>query len=296
MLLSLLVALTCFSQLESDLDKYYPKNALYKKLKVKTRTDSVASPADHHRKTEYDRLGRQTASYYIGDSVQSRYKYLRRADTLIRLHLSATNGIEGRLYQFEKFVYNKDGGIILYQSCSNNYGEDSNTSTCELSKFIYDAKGQLVTKLDYYNSGYGQHFSESMQLSESGMQPGRKYYYNYDSAGSLVLEKLAFGSAEIITTFFYNSAKRLIKKTSLQKEGLAGELSASNIRDTEMFKYEKGKIVVTRLQSYTASFSQVSNKEMNEYIFYPNGLLKIWNYKDGDNSLATLCYNIYRFY
>lgn len=288
------------SQIKS-MDGYYPENVLYRKLRVKSIIDTNASPPGHYYKKEFDTIGRQIAWYYIEDSVRTYFKYEKRGDTLIRLHFNTVNGREKPVYQFEKFLYNDKGKVELYQSCRRNYGSDDHTTQCEMSKFYYDDKSKLLTKLDYSESKYKKKFSENMPLVDTLMRLVDVNHYFYDKGSRLIAKKQMTGRPEYrtIDSFFYDKSNRLVKTTSFQRQGYLGEFAVGDLKGFEHIKYEKTGIVITSFITYRdweITKLKTSEAEINQYVYEPNGLLKIRYHQSGSGKKSMLTYNLYEFY
>ena len=296
----LIFATQTYSQ-TSEWEIYYPQNALYKKLKVKSVLDTVASPAFHHYKKEYDTLGRQISWRYVEDTVITRFRYVQSGDTLIKYHYYTKGEIEHPIYQFELFVYDEKGKILTYQSCRRSYGNDNNTSECNMDKFFYDENNRLTSKLIYTNSRYKQPFSVNLKLADSLLNFVNVYSYQYDKKGNLILMKQMIGKPEYrsIDSFYYDNIGRLIKNVSKQKQGYLGEFAVGNLCWTRTFKYEKNKQIETTLTTYSdweIEKIKTINEEVNEYVFYPNGLKWMRYYKPGDYPNSRLDYLVYELY
>lgn len=294
------MTLTCFSQIR-EFEKYYPENHLFRKLQVKSVIDTIGSPSGRHYKKEFYTLCRQTALYYIEDSVRTYFKYTKSGDTLIRSHLNTINGREEQVYKFEKLVYNTKGKIELYQSCQKNYGTNNQTSQCEMSKFYYDEKGRLITKLDYSENKYKKPFSENVQLVDTLMSLVDVNNYWYDNINRLAVKKQMIGRPEYraVDSFFYDKSNKLIERTSYQKQGYLGEFAIGDVTRTELIKYDLNKTTKTWFVKYS-NWEQDQFKtteiEIDEYIYYPNGLEKIWYRQSGDRNKSMLTYKVYEFY
>jgi hypothetical protein len=285
----------------NDWEIYYPEDSLVKKLKVKSVFDTIASPAFHHYKKEFDTLGRQISWCYVEDSVITRFRYVRSGDSLTKFHYYTKGKVEHPIYQTELFVYNKKSNILIYQSSRKSYGNDINTSECSMDKFFYDEDSRLTSKLSYSNSHYKQPFSEKLRLADSLLNLVNVYTYQYDNKGKLILMKQMIGKPEYrsIDSFYYDKAGRLVKNVSRQKQGYLGEFAVGNLCWTRAFKYEIDKQIETTWTNYSdweIEKVKTTNEELNEYVFYPNGLKWMWYHKPGDYPKSRLNYLVYEFY
>lgn len=283
-----------------DFEMYYPENPLFKKLRVKSVTDTIASPAFHHYKKEYDTLGRQTSWCYIEDSVTTRFKYVKTGDTLTKFHYYTVGSVKHEIYQFETFIYNGLGKILRYQNCGINY-ENDRTSECNVDRFFYDENNRLTTKLIYTNPRYNAHFTQNLKLADSLLNLTAVYFYQYDKNGKLITIKEMIGQPENRSTdsLFYEKSGRIIKKVRRQARGFSGEFIVNNIYSVKTFRYAKNR--QTEITSITYSDSEinkppVTTEEVNEYIFYPNGLKWMWYHKPDYGSNSRLNYLLYEFY
>ena len=282
------------------MEMYYPEKPLFKKLKVKSVFDTIASPAFHHYKKEYDTLGRQILWYYVEDTVITRFRYVRTGDTLKKYHYYTKGGIEHPAYQTEIFVYEKNGKILTYLSCEQNYDYE-NTSDCKVDKFFYDKNNRLTSKLIYTNRHYKQQYSEELLPADSLLNLVNVYSYQYDRNGKLITMKQMIGKTEYrsVDSFFYDKAGRLIKNISRQKQGYLGEFAVGNLCWTRTFEYATNKQTETTWTTYSdweIDKTKSTNEELNEYIFYPNGLKWIWYHKPGNYPKSRLEYLVYEFY
>jgi hypothetical protein len=298
--LSLLVISTqAFSQAD-EMEMYYPERPLLKKMKVKSVLDTMATPAFHHYKMEYDTLGRQISWYYIENRVITRFKYDKSGDTLKKYHYYTKDGVEHPVYQTEIFVYDKKGNILTYQSCQRN-SDYNNTSNCVMDKFFYDEIFCLTSKFNYINRYYKEEYSENLLPTENLLKLVNVYSFQYDRNGKLKTVKQMIGKDEYrsIDSFYYNKAGRLIKSVRKQKQGYLGEFAVVNPCWTRTFKYEKDKQIETKWTTYSdwkIDKTKAINEESNEYIFYPNGLKWMWYHKSGEYPKSRLSYLIYEFY
>lgn len=294
------LATKTFSQ-SDEWQMYYAENVLFKKLQVKSVLDTIASPALHHYKKEFDTLGRQISWYYVEDSVITRFKYIKSGDSLIRHHYYTKSGIEYPIYQTELFVYDKKGKILTYQSSRRSYGNDINTSECTMDKFFYDESHRLTSKLIYSNSRYKQPFSVNLKLVDSLINLVNVYSYQYNKSGKLILMKQMIGKPEYrsIDSFYYDKTNRPIKIVSRQKQAYLGEFAVGNLCGTKTIKYEENKQIETTWTTYSdweITKIKTIDEELNEYIFYPNGLKWMRYYKPGDYPKSRLNYLVYEFY
>ncbi|MBP6021951.1 hypothetical protein [Ferruginibacter sp.] len=284
-----------------DWEMYYPKNSLLKKLKVKSLLDTIASPAFHHYKEEFDTLGRQISWCYVEDSVITRFRYFQSGDTLTKFHYYTKGKIEHPIYQTEFFVYDKKGNILSYQNSRKSYGNDINTSECSMDKFFYDENFRLTSKLSYSNSHYKQPFSEKLRLADSLLNLVNVYSYQYNKNGKLILMKQMIGKPEYrsVDSFYYDKTNRPIKIVSRQKQAYLGEFPVGNLCGTKIFKYEGNKQIETTWTTYSdweITKTKTIDEEMNEYIFYPSGLKWMRYYKPRDYPKSRLDYLVYEFY
>jgi hypothetical protein len=301
LLLLYLFLTVCSHSQPTDTDRYYPENPLYRKLGVKSILDTSASPSGHHYTEEFDSLGRRTAWYYVEDSVRTYFKYEKKADTLIRLHFYTVKEREKPVYQFEKFHYNAKGKIEFYASCGKNYGTDSATSECEMRKFYYGEKGQLLAELDYSETNYQIPFSVNISPVDTLMKLVNVSHYFYDKATKVIAKKQVIGPREnrAIDSFFYDKSNRLIKTTSFQKQGFVGDIPYADLRSFELIRYREHKTEITSFDTYLNwehTKPDTSEVETSEYIYEPNGLLKIWFHQSGSRTKSMLTYNVYEFY
>ena len=287
----LFFAAQTYSQID-DLEMYYPENPMFKRLKVKSVLDTIASPEFHHYKKEFDTLGRQISWYYIEDSVVTRFKYKKFDDTLIKFHYYTEKEIEHEVYQYEIYIYNKLGDILTYQSCRRNHGTGGKTSECSMDKFFYDDNGRLTSKLIYTNRNYKHPFSENLKLTDSLLNLVNVYSYQYDKNSKLILIKQMMGKPQYrrIDSFYYDKAGRLMKNVSRQNRGYLGEFAVNNLYRTITFKYENYKLIET------TGTEDPEWEEVNEYVFYRNGLKWMWYYKAGSYPKSRLNYLVYEFY
>lgn len=279
---------------------YYPEKPLFQKLKVKSVLDTIASPAFHHYKKEYDTLGRQISWCYVEDSVITRFRYVRIADTLKKYHYYTKGGVEHPVYQTELFVYDKKGNILTYQSCKENYDYPT-TSDCSMDRFFYDEAFRLTSKLSYTNGHYKQQYSKDMMPTDSLLELTNVYSYQYDRSGKWMLIKQMLGKPEYrsVDSFYYDKTGRLIKNVGRQKKGYLGEFAVDNLRWTKTVNYEKQKQIETSWITHSAleiGKKKTANQQLNEYFFYPNGLKWMWYHKLGDYSKSRLNYLVYEFY
>lgn len=295
----LIVATQTFSQTD-EMEMYYPERPLFKKLKVKSVLDTIASPAFHHYRKEYDTLGRQVSWYYVEDSVITRFRYVKSGDTLKKYHYHTKGGVEHPVYQTEVFVYDKKGSILTYQSCQRNH-DNKNTSNCVMDKFFYDENFRLTSKLIYTNRYYKQEYSENLLPTDSLLKLVNVYSYQYDRNGKLKTMKQMIGKPEYrsIDSFYYDKAGRLIKNVSRQEQGYLGEFAVGNLCWTRTFEYEKNKQIEATWTNYSdweIDKTKTANEEVNEHVFYPNGLKWMWYHKPGDYPKSRLNYLVYEFY
>lgn len=284
-----------------DSDKYYPENKLYRKLLVKSVIDTISNISGGHFKKEIDRLGRNTTWYYIEDSVRTHFQYEKKGDTLIRLHFNTVNGKKKPVYRFEKFLYNENGKILLYQSCNTMYGSRNQAPECEMSKFYYDDKGRLLTQLDYYENNYNTEFSENMILSESLMRLVDVNVFSYHKNNKLIVKKQNLGRSETrrIDSFFYDNSNRLIKSIGFQEQGYLGEFAVLDLRQIELVEYQKDSTLITRFITYRDwEIKKVkrSEDETEVYIYEPNRLLKISYEQNRHGQKSMLFHYVYEFY
>jgi hypothetical protein len=289
-----------FSQTDG-FEMYYPEKLLFKTLRVKSILDTIASPAFRHYKEEYDTFGRQISWSYVEDSVITRFKYVESGDTLRKYHYYTKNGIEYPIYQTELFVYDKEGNILVYQSCRKNYGNDKNTSECWWDKFFYNENNRLTSKLVYSNSHYRQPFSLELKLADSLINLVNVYSYQYDRKGKMILRKQMIGKANYrsVDSFYYDKSNRPIKIVSRKKQAYLGEFPVINFSGIKTFKYEKNKQIETSWITYSDGESQkikTVDLEVNEYVYYSNGLLWMRFYKTGGYSKSKLSFLVYEFF
>ena len=300
LLLSLLFVVEGQSQ-APEFERFYPENSLYRKLQVKSVLDTIASPPNHHYKKEFDRLGRQTAWYYVEDSVRTYFKYEKKEDTLSRLHYYTANGRERPIYRREWFVYNEKGKIELYQSCQKNYGERIETSQCEMDKFYYDEKGRLLTRLSYAAPRYRQPFSVEMTLADTAMRLQSGLHYWYDKGDKLKAAAQLIGPPDFrsVDSFFYDSKGRLVKRTSYQKRGFLGELTMTDLTRIELKTYATNRLLETSFATYRDWMSdtlKATNPSIYEYIYFPNGLEKMYYWENGSVKRSLMNVKQYEFY
>ena len=288
-----------FSQTD-EMEMYYPERPLFKKLKVKSILDTIASPAFHHYRKEYDTLGRQISWYYVEDSVITRFRYVKSGDTLKKYHYYTKGSVEHPAYQTEVFVYDRKGNILTYQSCRRNH-DYKNTSDCEIDKFFYNEKFLLTSKLSFTNRYLKQEYSENLLPDDSLLKLVNVYSYQYDRNGKLKTMKQMIGKPEYrsIDSFYYDKGGRLIKNVSRQKQGYLGEFAVGNLCWTRTFEYEKNKQIETTWTTYSdweIDKTKTTSEELNEYVFYPNGLKWMWYHKPGGYPKSRLNYLVYEFY
>ncbi len=299
--LSLLVVATqTFSQTD-EMEMYYPEIPLFKKLKVKSVLDTIASPAFHHYKKEYDTFGRQISWCYVEDSVITRFRYVKSGDTLKKYHFYTKGGVEHPVYQTESFVYDRNGNILEYQSSRRSYGNYINTSVCTMDKFFYDESNRLSSKLIYSNSRYKQPYSINLKFADSLLNLVNVYSYSYDQKGKLLLMKQMIGRPEYrsVDSFYYDKLNRRVKIVSRQKQGYLGEFAVGDLCGNKTFWYENNEQIVTTWTTYSdweITKTKTIDLERNEYIYYPNGLLWMRYFKPSDYPNTKLDYLIYDFY
>jgi hypothetical protein len=298
--LSLLVLATqTFSQTD-EMEMYYPEIPLFRKLKVKSVLDTIASPAFHHNKKEYDTLGRQVSWYYVEDSVITRFRYVRSSDTLKKYHYYTKGGVDHPVYQTEFFLYDKKGNILTYQNCKRNH-DFVNTSDSRVDKFFYDETFRLISKHIYNNRNYKQQYSETLLPEDSLLKLINVYSYQYHRNVKLIIRKQMIGEPEhrSIGSFYYDKTGRPIKYVRRQKRGYLGEIAVANLCWKKFFEYETNRQIETTLTIYSdweIDKKKTTNKEVNEYHFYPNGLKWLWYHKPGDYPKSILSYLVYEFY
>jgi hypothetical protein len=285
----------------SDFDMYYPENNLYKKLKVKSELDTIASPAFHHYKKEFDTLGRQISWGYVENSVVTRFKYSRSGDTLWKFHYYTKNGVEHDIYEFDRYIYNSNGKIIVYENCRKSYYYGDNFSQFRVDKFFYDETDRLTSELNFTNEKYNLPFAPTLTIPDSLLKLVMVYTYSYDKLNRLAIKKdmISKPNSRSVDSFFYDKNNRVIKITSRKKHGFLGEFGVENLCRVKLIKYETNKKTVTNYSTYTdwEPFKvKETEHEVNEYIYYPNGLERIWNLKIGHYDKTMLDYSIYEFY
>ncbi|MEO7310834.1 MAG: hypothetical protein ABIX01_10590 [Chitinophagaceae bacterium] len=285
----------------SDFDMYYPENNLYRKLKVKSELDTIATPAFHHYMKEFDTLGRQISWRYVEDSVVTRFKYSRSGDTLWKMHYYIKNGIEHDIYEVDRFMYNPNGKISVFTNWRKSYYYGDKFTQFRVDKFFYDENHRLTSELNFTNDKYNKPFASSLAIPDSLLELDMVYSYSYDKLNRLAVKKdmISKPDSRSVDSFFYDRNNRIIKIASRKKHGFLGEFGVDNLCRIELISYDTNKKTVTKYSLYNdwEPFQlKETELEINEYIYYSNGLKKIWNLTSGNYKKTMLDYSIYEFY
>jgi hypothetical protein len=299
--LLMLFGVWAYSQ-ANEMESYYPENSLLRKRRVKSMLDTIASPAFHHYKMEFDTFGRQTSWCYVEDSGVTRFRYQRNGDTLRRYHYYTKGRMEYPTFQSETFVYDSEGSILIYRSLSRNGVQHDVGIEGRQVKFVYDNSHRLLSKLEYALRENYEEFSDTVKLADSLFTLGNAFVCHYDKIGKLVLIKQVTGELAFRRTdsFYYDPAGRLIRNVGRQQQGYSGEMLISNLISTKTIEYSKNKRTEKNVLIYfdwTIGKMKTANRQEDEYVSYPSGLKWKWYHKSGVGfHMSILDYWVYEFY
>ena len=102
-----------------------------------------------------------------------------------------------------------------------------------------------------------------------------------------------------IDSFYYDKTGRVIKKVSRQKRGYRGEFAVNNPCYIKTYQYGQNRQIETSWATYSdwSPYNIIeTNKEVNEYVFYPNGLKWQWFYGNPGSTLSKVSYLVYELY
>lgn len=250
-----------------DLEVYYPENSLYKKLHVAKVIDLIDSPRIVH---EYDQKGRETAWYYSGDSIQTKFVYTYSGDTLIRSRQCITNYV-AEVYGKDSYLYDKKGRIIYYS--------------------FYNIPTQNQLNENYYDSiSYSNNsFTRVRKFADS---PNDKEIYQYEktSNGKIDLRKSYNNDGKLlaIDSIFYDAQNRKIREVTFTKEGNAGHFKITNLLWVDKYVYKPRQVTVLTYKGTRREVMANQNASITKMSMLDNGLIsKIYLGNTSEMVLST---------
>jgi hypothetical protein len=264
--LLLAIHYTCDAQYK-DMEVYYPENSLYKKLHVAKVIDVINTPRLVH---EYDRKGRETAWYYLGDSVQTKFVYTYAGDTLVRTQQCVTNGVS-EVYRKESYLYDKKRRIIYY---ADNYADFYNPEQDQTLESYYDS-------ISYSDKS----FVCTRKFANSSKEV---FHYEKTGDGKTDLRKRFNNDGKLVAidSIFYDAKKRKIREVTLTIEGDAGHFKITNLLWVDKYTYKPGRVIIMTRKGTKREVMEDQFASITEMNILGNGLIsKIYI---GDTSKTVL--------